>query len=305
MRKRAVCAVYLCFSFLFFELHAQNVSADVATATEHIYNFRFKSADTLVIKLLNTDSNNYQVNLLAANYQWWMIITGEDSDSVRNKYQKHLDKAIYLIKSATKFEDDNEKLYCLILAYAYKGRLNALNKNYLKAISDLNTCMDYLKRSFGKENSYDWFYLSSGLYNYYIEYWKKNYPVFYPYLVTMPAGNKKTGLEMLLNGLLSSENILATESRYFLMKLFLEYELSFDEASRNNSFLLKKYPSNLLYRYYQSNVQCMKNEINEAQAELQTMQNIAAGNTQLTAKQKNHLVKLAEEDIQKAEKSRK
>src|SRR6202007_2633622 len=91
----------------------------------------------------------------------------------------------------------NDITYYAIMAYAYKARLELLDKNYFSSVSNLNNCTSILKYSFGKEEQYNWFYLTSGLYNYFIEWGKQNYKVLSAYTILYPKGDLKKGLSQL------------------------------------------------------------------------------------------------------------
>lgn len=278
--------------------YGQTYHDSIIGANEQLYRLNFSDAESEILKLKNNHPADYLPELLYANYYWWQIITGHDSAATREQYYKHLDSAIaWLPHRKENISDDT--LYALITGFAYKARIHSMNNEYFAAIGQLNNCIDYVKQSFGKETQYEWFCLTSGLYNYYIEAVKKNYPFLLPYLIFLPAGNLDTGIRWLQNASSSGNNLLSTEATYFMMKIYLEEEKKYKEARKYSQQLIQKYPANLLYRYYHFRTYLDENKPEDAARELGMMNYYADKNTQLSAKQKMHFQNIAKGDLKK------
>ncbi len=285
--------------FISFQSHSQNKFSDsVFSSSESIYNFRFSEAEKEIAALVSTHSGDFLSHLLSANFFWWKIITGEDSDENRKNYYSELEISGNILNSKDRIFS-NDTLYALITNYAYKARIHSMNNQYFSALAQLNNSIDYVKQSFGKEKEYEWFYLTSGLYNYYIIATRKNYPFLIPYLIFLPDGNSETGIEFLKKANASENFLLKTEAEYFLLKLYLEEEKNYGEARKFSTFLLNKFPENLLYRYYHFKTFLMQKNISEASKELGLMKYYAEKNSQLSQNQKTHFLNIAKEDLKK------
>lgn len=287
---------------LFFptEFNAQNSYYDsVFSANEYIYKFQFQSADSSIKKLNNDHPGEYLPMLLSANYYWWQIITGHDNSETRNNYYRCLDNSLAVIKSEKQTGYSNDSLYALITAFAYKARIHSMNYQYFPALAQLNNCIDLIKQSFGKEKEYEWFLLTSGLYNYYVEAVKKNYPFLMPYLIFLPEGNTRLGTAYLEKACASENTLLQAEAGYFLMKIYLEEEKIYPQARIYAENLIRKYPANLLYRYYMFRILLEENKGEEAARELGLLKYQAENNTQLTETQKSHFQSIAKENLKK------
>lgn len=288
----------LCLLFTINICRAQkNYSDSLLAANEYIYRFRFQSADSAIQRLNNNHPHDYLPKLLSANYYWWLIISGHDTPQNRKTYFQNLSYSLGIL-SSTKNGSSHDSLYALITTFAYKARIHSLNNEYFSALKQLNNCIDLLKTSFGKEQDYEWFLLSSGLYNYYIEAVKKNYPFLIPYLIFLPSGQASLGLNFLKLASEKENFLLKTEAHYFLMKIFLEEEKNYSEAGKYAEQLLHSYPGNLLYRYYRFKTFLEENNLPQATTELGLLKYQSESNLQVSDKQKSHYYNIAITDLQ-------
>jgi len=296
--------VLFIFIGAFQQIIANNVAGnkfheDVYQGFSAIYDFQFLKADS-IIKSLKKDYPEMAITyILAANYYWWLIISGEDNKSVRVNYLTNLELALQKINKAKPNLLSDDDIYTLISIYAYKARLDAMNKNYIKAFKDINDCISVLKFSFGREIAYEPYNLTTGLYNYLIGQIKKKYPFLLVYTVFLPYSNKIKGLAMLQKIKKSSDEILFAESNYFLMKIYLEEEDNTAEAENYCITLTNSYNSNLLYRYYYFKTLLLTGKKDESQKQLEILVQESNSNNELTLLQKKHFVDLARKDLEK------
>ena len=126
-----------------------------------VYNFKFKRADSLASELKKKYSNDKRIYLLIANSYWWKIHSGDDTAENRQQFIVALDYAESLLSKNVKNILSNEDLFYYIHIYSYMARLELLDDNYFKAFSFTNKCDQYLFTSFGKENEYEPFNLTT------------------------------------------------------------------------------------------------------------------------------------------------
>lgn len=286
--------------FSVLETTAQNSYYDsVFSANENIYKFQYQSADSAIQKLKTGHPDDYLPMLLSANYYWWRIISGDGTSKTRNNYYVNLNKSLSLLGLGKKPVCSNDSLYAIITTFAYLARIHSMNNRHFSALKQLNNCIEFVKKSFGKESEYEWFLLTSGLYNYYIEAVKKNYPFLRPYLIFLPEGNVTAGISFLKRAGNSENVLLSTEATYFLIKIYLEEEKKYSLARIYSAQLIKKFPANLLYRYYQFKSYLEEKNIEDATKELGLLMYHAEKNPQLTETQKSHFQIIAREDLKK------
>lgn len=287
------------FSCLFLTLHsafAQEAGKNATLLAEYCYRFQFKSADSLmaVIEKPSGGVKTAEVFLLKANMIWWNLISGNDSKKLRDDYYK----ALYAAEKHLEVEADGgySYIYKNICLYGYLARMDGLNKNYLKAFFQINNCFKYLEESFGNEEQYQFFYLSSGLYNYYMVTSAKKYPVIIPYLYFYPRGDLNKGFQYLEYAAGHKNKLLSTEANYFLMKIHLEdgrYAQSLIYSDR----LTQLYPANGLFLYYRFHALLKGGKISEAKEVLKKMYEAADKNPELTYAQSKYFTVLAEKEL--------
>ena len=281
------------------DIASNKFKEDVYKGFSTIYNFQFLKADSIIKNLKKDYPEMAGTYILAANYYWWLIISGEDNKSVRINYLTNLELALQKINKVKPNLLSDDDIYNLICIYAYKVRLDAMNKNYLKAFKDLNDCITILKFSFDKEIAYEPFNLTTGLYNYLIGQIKKKYPFLLVYTVFLPYGNKTKGLAMLQKITKSDDEILFAEANYFLMKIYLEEEDNMVKAENCCITLTNSYNSNLLYRYYYFKILLLTGKKDESQKQLEILVQESNTNNELTLLQKKHFIDLARKYLEK------
>lgn len=287
--------------FIFLQaafVSAQNqhhIQANVAEVYELTQSYKFMSADSLLKQISSNQSNPFS-DLARANYLWWMIISGEDNKTNRQQYVLSSDAAIRNLNDKPVESLSDEQLYTVITGYGNKARIEGLNKSYVKGFMHINTCLKYIKRSFGREQRFSYFTLTTGLYNYYMSTANRNFPVLLPYLSLFPSGDLKKGIQMLEAAANNSNKLLSTEGHYFLMKLFME-EKDLRKAELHCNWLLKQYPDNLLYNYYIFRILLDQKKKDEALEALSALRFKEMMNRQLTPLQKKYYSGLATKDL--------
>jgi hypothetical protein len=293
--KRYFLLLLFC-SISFFINGQQLYSEELHAVNSYLYKFNFTSADTLLSRLEKQNSPDPEVRLARANFYWWNIISGNNSKQIMDGYNAELEKCLQLASKYTAHE--NKRLMLLINIYSFKARINGLNKNYIKAFQNINNCISHLKTSFGREQSFEFFYLTSGLYNYYISQAHTDYPVLVPYLILIPGGNKEKGLQYLNRSTVAADPDQRTEANYFLMKINLEQK-KYSESLTFVNKLLKDFPDNLLYRYYRFKLLLSLNQKDKALAELTQIRISAFSNATLNSIQRDHFLNLAQKELAK------
>lgn len=270
---------------------------DIYNGFEAIYNFQFQRADSIVRKVKIDNKDNAGGYLLAANYYWWLIISGENTETNRKLYQENLALALSKVGLAKTKQFTNEDLYCIISVYAYRSRLEAMNKNYIKALSNVNNCISTMKKTFGKESEFEPFNLTTGIYNFSIQQVRSKHPYLFPYTVFLPAGDKKRGIEMLNKIAFSNDNLLSTEANYFLMKIYLEEDVNYKESLKYGWKLVADYKPNLLYRYYYFKSLLLSGKMELALEQIRILTSESKANQELSKEQKLHFLNLVKKDL--------
>lgn len=287
--------VFLMISGLGMEQLCGNIQAqsyfgkEAGAVFEEIYDFKMLSADSIVNDHLTIKHDTALWNLLSANVAWMEILAGNlESDYWNTQFRKRIGRAKKDLKESDLSKDD--KLFYYIIVHAFKTRHELLNDNYINAASDLNTCIDQISESFGREEEYTPFYLTSGLYYYFMAKAYEDYILMRPYLMFYPDGDMDKGLEY-LNRLTSHEDVfLRNESNYFLMRIYFDLEEDFEKAIKYADKLVSDNPENLIYQLYQIKILRRLNPEKGVAKELEFKQSTNSNN-QLNKQQKAHFLK--------------
>lgn len=262
-----------------------------------VYDFNFRKADSIVSCVLKEAPEDENGFLLAANLYWWKLRTGEDSESMRKQFMAALTVAEGLLKKKNSPLCDEDLFHC-IQVYSFMSRLELLSEHYFSAFSYVNKCNKYLFTSFGKEDRYEPFCLTSGLYHYSVVAAKKKYPPLIPFLIMLPPADKKTGLQLIAKAGNSEDEILRTEGNYFQMVIFGESDVDLDRSAGYAEELTARYPANLLFRYYLFSVLLQSGKKEKAMLEYKRLYAEAWKNTSISVQQQKYFLVQAQKDLE-------
>ncbi len=263
-----------------------------------IYNFDFAAAAVHADETVALFPEVPESHLLAANYYWWLIITGEDNDQNRSRFNEELRKTLEILYQEGRCRPATmQDIFNSIMAYAYLSRLDVMAKNRFRCLLHVSDCMKYLKQSFGKEDRFLSFNLTSGLYNYFIAYGIENHPLFYPTLILMPPGSRETGLRQLAVAAASADTLISTEGNYFLLKILSELENNYEEAGKYAAVLADRFRGNMLYQYLYFRVLLDAGKKAEAQHQLEKLHLLSRQSNGSSGKQKSFFLGLASDDL--------
>jgi hypothetical protein len=254
----------------------------------NLYDFKILSADSIVSQEIGNQPDSALWNLLSANVAWVEILAGNlENEYWNDEFTARIKKAKRNLKQ-NGLEDD-DKLFYYIIVHAFMTRHELLGENYLSAAADLNTCIDQISESFGREEKYEPFFLTSGLYYYFMAEAHEKYFLMRPYLAMYPDGDKELGLEY-LNNLTSNEDVfLRNESNYFLMRIFFDLEKDFGKALVYATRLVSENENNLIFGLYRIKIlQALESE--EVANEINLYKERVLQNGQLSLNQKEHFI---------------
>jgi len=256
-----------------------------------LYSYSFHSADSLLFSNPFFSQKNVTTDLLKANKEWWLLISGDNTANHSALCKQYLTLAEKKIDAIPSEQLNPVHVFNLITIYSYLVRLELMNKNYFQAIKYLDITNSYIEYSLQNDSKYEFFTLTSGLYYYMAEYSQEEYPVLYPYFLFCPKGNKEKGIALLKKCSESENLILKTEANYFLMKIYLYCEKDFEKASQYAEYLIHQYPANLIFQYeYYSVLHVQKKATMFSQVAKIKLQ--ASHNNELNDSQKKHFIEI-------------
>ncbi len=223
---------------------------NVSKVFKQVYDNKFVSADSSIARFQRENPNHPVWSLLRANLIWWQILSGGiEDDELKKQFVFYLNDSKSKAKNFLKEED--EAAFSLIIVNAFRTRFDMLNNNYLTAAGYLNACIDDISDSFGREEEYEPYYLTSGLYYYFMQKAHEEYPLIRPYLFFFPDGDIEKGMRFLLRCTESEDIFLREEATYFLMRISFDLDKDPRGSLKYVNTLLTRHPNNLIFRLFE------------------------------------------------------
>ncbi len=227
------------------------VDARVQRGIEYIYNIEFDKADKEFAEVVRLKPDHPAGYFFQAMTQWWRILSNFDDESQDKLYYDMLQTVVDMCEKRL---DENEKDVTALFfkggAVGFRGRLKANRASWLSAANDGLIALPAVRKANEVEpNNYD-VLLGIGIYNYYADVIPNLYPIMKPFMIFLPRGDRKKGLEQL--ELASQKARYAkVEAIYFLLQAYFQYEKNYIRALEIARELNKRFPRNpLFHRMY-------------------------------------------------------
>lgn len=221
---------------------------EATDAVNAMYNFKFEEAEYKFKEFQERWPDHPLPDFLFALTYWWRMMPNLESEAWCTQYQsyflKYIDLSIDKSKSLYKADKDNpEAAFFLAAAYGFKGRLFAEHGKIIKAGSEGQNALHYLKKMEGKNALSPEFLFGDALFNYYAEWIRQEYPLLRPVMKLFPKGNKEKGLAQLEE---VAHNAFYTriEAQYFQMRIWYNEEDDKEKAYPVAKYLSTYFPDN-------------------------------------------------------------
>ena len=219
----------------------------ISKGMDKMYNFEFAAAEENY-ELVHKKYPQHPVYdfLMALNLSWKAIYYNKFND-YSDLQLKYLSNTLALSKKLLeKDKNDPEAIFFSLAAYSslalYHSQVNA----YLDCVNDARKAFVYMKDGFKLKEKFLEFYFSSGVYNYFIVQYPENRPIFKPFMIFFPDGDKAKGISELDYG--SRKAVYTrTECQSYISNIFIKYENTPAKALPYTNQLIYKYPQNLFF----------------------------------------------------------
>lgn len=216
------------------------------TGFRHLYDFEFHSCEEKTRQLKQRFPASPWGYVLEAEYHWWMIISGDKGTGhgagIGTALEVALEKAGQL--------GEKEQVFCKIICYSLSSRYALYQGKYVKVLEQLNHAAGLLRSGRRDIEQYEPFKLTQGLFDYFMAEAGSRFGIFNPLSLFGINADKERGLNYLRQCSQSKDEILRTESRYFLMKIYAELEHQAGTSCQYGIMLAKAYPDNLVFRWH-------------------------------------------------------
>ncbi len=220
-----------------FLLFTSEIKIDATNAINEMYNYNFFDAEREFTYLRAKYPDHPLPEFFLGLIQWWKIIPNTDNTLYDAILIDYMDKSISKAEKIWKNSKNPEAAFFLAGAYAVKGRIYSERKNWTKAVLTGNNAIDYLEACREYADFSPELMFGDGLYNYYYQFIKENFPLLRPVLWAFPRGNKAEGIKQ-LEKVAFDAFYTRTEARYFLLQIYAM------EGMNNKGFDMVKYTYN-------------------------------------------------------------
>lgn len=225
-----------------------------------IYKMDFISADSILSVYETKADNNPSFYILKSYYLRWKYLPITKDKEVYREFTSYLDSAIN--SAATIIEANSEALeasYYKMSAHIMIAELLASNGDFVKGAFEGKKAFPIIKKGFDLCDDNAEFYISTGLYNYYIEYYRDKGFFYRSLLFPFPVGDKKEGLELLTKGY-DQGLFTSVECLLYLAHINFKLENKPFTGLKHCKVLYEKYSTNYRFQemYVENLLYCKK-----------------------------------------------
>lgn len=262
MKKAALVSVLLLFTQFF--VFAQNSDERINRGIDYVYKLEFDSANAVFQALIDNDPKDPTGYFFQAMTEWWRIYQNKDDRSNDDNYLAKVDRCIKVCEERLDENEYNDwATFLMGGVIGYRGFMNVMRDNWLKAIDDGKQGLNLIQKSAELNPSNKDAVLGLGIYNYAVDYVVERYPFLKAVLFFFPKGNKELGLSQLRD---CAENgkYSKIEANVTLAYIHLSYEKNYGEAEKYASKLLALYPQNPVFERFLGKCYVGLNRFHEA-----------------------------------------
>lgn len=239
---------YFIYSLLLISVNVcaqQNYSSDLSETLDIIYKADHTQSRKAV-KAFYKRYPNHAARFLVRAYQmrWEHYPIFEKDEMVYNSFNEVLDSAETAAELVLKKDkNNNEYAYYYMSAHIMRAELFAINDNMVKASLEGKNAFEYIKKGFDWCDTNPEFYTTTGLYNYYIEFYREKGFFYRSLLWPFSKGEKEKGLEYLEQAS-KKATFTKVEALYYLAHLNYKMESNPSKALPYADQLVNQYPKN-------------------------------------------------------------
>lgn len=219
----------------------------VKQGINYIYNFEFDRSEAVIEQLRGSMNQSAIPELMKALQIFWSNYPIHLHEEEFEIYQNYLIKAYN--KSMELVEQKPNNYEAQFLAMASQGLLAesyAESGSSFKAVGAAKRAYNFVKEGSNNINQFPEFYVSTGLYNYYREYYPDTYPIYRPFMSFFMKGDRELGIQQL--AIASREaSISHVIAKFYLSYIYMRYEYLPGEALTQGRNLHREYPNNDLF----------------------------------------------------------
>ncbi len=243
---------------------SQSRDEKIVKGIDHVYKLEFDSANTIFQDFVNSDPKDPTGYFFQAMTEWWKIYLNKDDRVNDDNYLSKVDRCVKVCEERLDENENNDwATFLLGGVIGYRGFMNVMRDNWLKAIDDGKQGLNLIQKSYELNPSNKDAILGLGIYNYAVDYVVERYPFLKAVLFFFPKGNKELGLTQ-LRDCADNGKFSKTEATVTLAYIHLSYEKNYPEAQKYALKLTSIYPNNPVFERFLGKCYVGLNNISEA-----------------------------------------
>jgi len=228
-------------------LKKPEVLEKVETCLYATYSFSFSEAEKNQNDLSAILKDHPAPHFLQALIIYWKHFPLLPEDEAVAEFEKAIENTISAASELVEKEDGQmEGIFFDMHARAFRSMFWADNGKAAKVLKDLDNMYRSTMTGIELKDEFNEFYFSSGLYNYYIEAYVDEHPIYAPRAVLFRKGDRQRGLQELEYAIYNTV-FIKYEALLFMSLIQLNYERNLNKAADYVSMLYNNFPDNIYY----------------------------------------------------------
>lgn len=189
--------------------------------------------------------------LLQALPAWWEIQLNPDDESRDKVFLEAMDQVLKRSDRRLKRNrGDLDALFFKAGAHAFRGRLYADRKHYLRAARDGQKALKHFQEVRKRDPDNPDLLLGAGLFDYLADVVPDQYPVLKPFARLFPRGDKARGLRE-LHEAMERGRFVSTEASFALLQIYYFFEKDYATSLHYARQLRERYPGNSVFHLFE------------------------------------------------------
>lgn len=239
--------------------------SQIQETVECLYRWDLDKAEVLINNFSKGIEKHPVVPFAKAMVIYWRMAPINFSDT--KQYPRHLEllrqTSDYADAMLEKDEEDIEAKFFKMASKSMVMKHLADAGQPMKALGEARDVYKLIKEGFDYKEEFIEFYFTTGIYNYYREYYPEIHPVYKPFAWVFQSGDKEKGLEQ-LKYTAKNATFTKAEAYSYLSHIYLRYERKQDQAILYARELSKTYPKNLFFTVQYTEILLITGKYEEA-----------------------------------------
>ncbi|WP_247231970.1 lipopolysaccharide assembly protein LapB [Telluribacter sp. SYSU D00476] len=244
---------------------------------DHIYNYEFDEATRIGQQVKARYPNHPVSYMLKAFQMYWQYLPIQTNKARSQEYLTTLDQCLAaVVKQYGKESTNPEAVFFTMAAHGYRALMFNYQNELIKAATEAKSAYNALMAGMKLTDQNPEFYLTTGMYNYYIEVYPNEHPIVKPIMFFFKSGNKPLGLKQ-VDTATRVGVITRAEACFYLARIYLEQESRPDRAMVYSGKLNSLYPQNPVYKMLHAESLLLAGRYDEATDEVNYLKRYTGG----------------------------